>query len=153
MSTANYRPGCASNTDFANDHDVFSYGTESSVGVVTAVANVATQGNGARHALYAAEEKTPALIIQNAAGKETAFSPYEWNGLPRKKVQKDPHGGVTSVYEGVLLSDLLRAAGVTLGKELRGPLLAAYVLAEAKDGLCVIYSIGEIDPVREMRKS
>ena len=46
----------------------------------------------------------------------------------------------------MLLPDLLLAAGVTLGKELRGPLLAAYVLAEAPDGYRVVYSIGEIDP-------
>jgi hypothetical protein len=46
----------------------------------------------------------------------------------------------------VLLPDLLRAAGATFGKELRGPLLAAYVLAEAKDGYRVVYSIGEVDP-------
>jgi hypothetical protein len=87
------------------------------------------------HALCAADERAPALVVQNAAGKITAFSPAAWSKLPQKKVEaKDPHSGVTSVYEGVLLSDLVRAAGAPLGKELRGPLLAAYVLAEAKDG-------------------
>ena len=108
---------------------------------------VALLVGGALHALCAAEEKAPALSVRNAAGKETVLGPAEWGKLPQKKIQaKDPHSAVTSVYEGVLLSDLLRAAGVTLGKELRGPLLAAYVLAEAKDGYRVVYSIGEIDP-------
>ena len=122
MSTANSRSGRASTANFATDHDVFSYGTESSTGVVTAVANVAIEGNGARHALYAAEEKAPALSVRNAAGKETVLGPAEWGKLPQKKIQaKDPHSAVTSVYEGVLLSDLLRAAGVTLGKVAPGP--------------------------------
>jgi hypothetical protein len=99
------------------------------------------------HAPSAAEEKTPTLTLLNASGKETTFSPAEWGKLPPKKIKaKDPHSGVTSLYEGVLLSDLVRAAGAPLGKELRGPLLAAYVLAEGKDGYRVVYSIGEIDP-------
>ena len=99
------------------------------------------------HAFCAADEKARALVVRNAAGKETAISAVAWGKLPQKKIQaKDPHSGLTSDYEGVLLADLLRAAGVTLGKELRGPRLAAYVLAEAADGYRVVYSIGEIDP-------
>jgi hypothetical protein len=95
----------------------------------------------------ASDEKAPPLIVQNAAGKEKAFGSAELGNLPPKKIRaKDPHSGVTADYEGVLLADLLRAAGVTLGKELRGPFLATYVLAEAKDGYRVVYSIGEIDP-------
>jgi hypothetical protein len=102
---------------------------------------------GAMHAHCAADDGAPALIVQNAAGKERAFGPAVWGKLPQKKIQaKDPHSGLTSIYEGVLLSDLVRAAGASLGKELRGPFLAAYVLAEAKDGYRVVYSIGEVDP-------
>ena len=108
---------------------------------------------GGIYSFCAPDEKASALVVRNAAGKETAFSPAELGKLPQMKIQaKDPHSGLTSDYEGVLLPDLLRAAGVTLGKELRGPLLAAYVLAEAADGYRVIYSIGEIDPAREMCK-
>ena len=102
---------------------------------------------GGIHALCAADERATALVLQNAAGKETTVSPPVWGKLPQKKMEaKDPHSGVTSVYEGVLLSDLVRAAGAPLGEELRGPLLAGYVLAEAKDGYRVVYSIGEVDP-------
>jgi hypothetical protein len=101
----------------------------------------------AMHALCAADERASALIVQNAAGKQTTIGPVIWGKLPQKKIEaKDPHSGVTAVYEGVLLSDLVRAAGAPLGKELRGPLLASYVLAEAKDGYRVVYSIGEVDP-------
>jgi hypothetical protein len=120
--------------------------TASSTGVVTGATNLAIVLGGAMPAFYVAEKKAPALIVRNSAGKEMAFGPAEWDDLPQNGVHKAAHSGVTSVYEGVLLSDLLGAAGVTLGKELRGPLLAAYVLAEAKDGFRVVYSIGEIDP-------
>jgi hypothetical protein len=89
----------------------------------------------------------PLLIVKNAEGIETKFTADAWAKLPRQKVRaKDPHSASTFEYEGVLLPDLLKAAGVTFGKDLKGPRLAAYVLAEAKDGYRVIYSIGEIDP-------
>lgn len=111
------------------------------------VAVLAILFGGAIQSFCDVNEKAPPLIVRNGAGKETTFSPAEWGNLPQKKIQaKDPHSGVPSDYEGVLLADLLRAAGVTLGKELRGPLLASYVLAEAKDGYRVVYSLGEIDP-------
>jgi hypothetical protein len=99
--------------------------------------------------LYAGHEadSDTVLVVKNAEGKETKFTTSEWAKLPRQKISaKDPHSGATFDYEGVLLPELLRAAGVTFGKDLKGPRLAAYVLAEAKDGYRVVYSIGEIDP-------
>ncbi len=54
--------------------------------------------------------------------------------------------GVTSVYQGVWLHDVLVKAGVPQGERLRGKALAGYVLAEAKDGYQVLFSLGEVDP-------
>jgi hypothetical protein len=89
----------------------------------------------------------PLLVVKNAEGKETRLTAAEWAKLPQQKVRaKDPHSGATFEYEGVFLPDVLKAAGITFGKDLKGPRLAAYVLAEAKDGYRVIYSIGEVDP-------
>jgi hypothetical protein len=89
----------------------------------------------------------PLLVVKNVEGKETKFGADEWAKLPRQKVRaKDAHSGATFEFEGVSLPDVLRAAGVTFGKDLKGPRLAAYVLAEAKDGYRVVYSIGEVDP-------
>jgi hypothetical protein len=89
----------------------------------------------------------PALLVRNAAGKETKFSVEDLAKLPQTKIEaKDPHSGVTAEYEGVLLHELLGAGGATFGKDLRGPLLASYVLATAKDGYRVVFSIGEVDP-------
>jgi DMSO/TMAO reductase YedYZ molybdopterin-dependent catalytic subunit len=66
--------------------------------------------------------------------------------MPRKKLSVvNPHDQKTEVYEGVLLEELLRKAGVAHGENLRGPAMASYVLAEAADGYRVVFSLAELD--------
>jgi hypothetical protein len=86
------------------------------------------------------------LKVVNQAGKLTAFSPKDFAKLRRQQVKAKDHLGVMATYEGAALADLLRAADVTLGKELKGPLLANCLLVEAKDGYRVVFSLPEIDP-------
>jgi DMSO/TMAO reductase YedYZ molybdopterin-dependent catalytic subunit len=54
--------------------------------------------------------------------------------------------GRTITYAGVRAADVLTRAGAPLGRELRGEALATYVLATAKDGYQVVFSLGELDP-------
>jgi hypothetical protein len=104
-------------------------------------------GNANSSALPQKSDATPSLVVRNAAGKETKFGLEDLAKLPQKKIEaKDPHSGVAAEYEGVLLNELLSAGGATFGRDLRGPLLASYVLAQAKDGYRVVFSIGEVDP-------
>jgi hypothetical protein len=55
------------------------------------------------------------------------------------------HEKKAEVYEGVLLEELLHRAGVPHGEQLRGPLMAAHVIAEAEDGYRVAFSLAELD--------
>ncbi|WP_419701353.1 molybdopterin-binding protein [Mucilaginibacter sp. NFX135] len=48
-------------------------------------------------------------------------------------------------YSGVILSEILKAAGVTLGPELKGENLTKYLLVEASDGYQVIFALAELD--------
>jgi hypothetical protein len=67
--------------------------------------------------------------------------------LPRKAVvAHNPHSNTDEKYEGVLLADLLTKYGAPLGKDLRGPALANYVVATGADGYKVVYSLAELDP-------
>src|SRR5215470_1478456 len=67
--------------------------------------------------------------------------------MPRLSVEvREPHKGEIQHYDGVRLSDVLLKAGVQLGNKLRGRGLATYVVAEAKDGYAVVFSIAELDP-------
>jgi DMSO/TMAO reductase YedYZ molybdopterin-dependent catalytic subunit len=67
-------------------------------------------------------------------------------GMPRKTLRVDnPHSKKTEVYEGVLVEDLLKKAGVPQGEQLRGPAMATYVLVEAADNYRVIFSLAEFN--------
>jgi hypothetical protein len=65
--------------------------------------------------------------------------------LPRETVSIPEQDGTKVAYEGVPLREVLKRAGVPLGKELRGKALSSYVLARAHDGYQVLFSLGEID--------
>ena len=86
------------------------------------------------------------LIVVVDASKPLTLKPAELAAMPRTTITvKQPDGrGVT--HEGVLVAELLRRAGVPLGKALRGEAMATYVVASATDGYRVIFSLAELDP-------
>lgn len=65
--------------------------------------------------------------------------------MPRAKVETISNG-ITTVYEGVLVSDVLKKAGAPTGPAMRGAALAGYMIAWASDGYRVVFSLGELDP-------
>jgi hypothetical protein len=65
--------------------------------------------------------------------------------MPRETVSVSDQDGTKVNYEGVALREILKRAGVPLGKDLRGKALASYVLATAHDGYQVVFSLGEMD--------
>jgi len=54
--------------------------------------------------------------------------------------------GTKSTYDGVPLRDLLSKAGAPFGKQLHGKNMTAYVLATARDGYQVVFTLAELDP-------
>jgi DMSO/TMAO reductase YedYZ molybdopterin-dependent catalytic subunit len=66
--------------------------------------------------------------------------------MPRKTLKvMNPHENKEETYEGVLLPELLKRAGVPQGAQLRGAAMATYVQADAADGYRVIFSLAELD--------
>ena len=65
--------------------------------------------------------------------------------LPRTTVDVQEDGR-TLTYEGVLVGELLKRAGVPLGSELRGDAVATYIVATASDGYRAVFSLAELDP-------
>jgi DMSO/TMAO reductase YedYZ molybdopterin-dependent catalytic subunit len=87
------------------------------------------------------------LVIGGDVPKPLTLSVAEFKQLPdRVTVVRTEQTGDTK-YEGVLVSELLKRAGVTLGQGMGRQTIAAYLLASATDGYQVIFAMGEIDPV------
>ena len=87
-----------------------------------------------------------ALKVADETGKEVTLSPEALAKLPRQSVKVKDRRANPATYEGVALGEVLRSAGVTLGKDLRGPLLANCLLVEAGDGYRVAFALPEVDP-------
>src|SRR5580700_3844824 len=66
--------------------------------------------------------------------------------MPRKTLKVDnAHSKKTEVYEGVLVEDLLKKAGVAQGEAMRGQAMATYVLADAADDYRVVFALAEFN--------
>src|SRR5258706_4444925 len=89
---------------------------------------------------------TAELRIGGAVATPLVLTVADLKNMERKKLSVvNPHDKKAEAYEGVLLEDLLRKAGVPQGENLRGPSMATYVLAEAEDGYRVVFSLAELD--------
>jgi len=75
---------------------------------------------------------------------ERTFTETDFSNLQRHHVNLNEHGTAIE-YEGVLLRDVLERAGAPLGKDLKGKALSTYILATARDGYAVVYTLAEMD--------
>jgi hypothetical protein len=94
----------------------------------------------------AQEPATKELQFVDESGRQRAITADDLAKLSRVTAKVTDRDGQMAEYEGVRLSDLLQQLGVMLGKDLRGPRVANYVLLEAADGYRVTLAIGEVDP-------
>ena len=90
---------------------------------------------------------TAELKISGAVSTPLTLSVADLKKMPRKTLSVvNPHNKKTEIYEGVLLEELLRRAGVAQGEHLRGAVMATYVVAEAEDGYRVVFSLASSTP-------
>ena len=66
--------------------------------------------------------------------------------MPRQTMAAKSEDGTTIQYEGVLLRDILKRAGVLQEKHLTGKTLASYILVKARDGYDVVLTLAELEP-------
>ena len=95
--------------------------------------------------LLPAQEVQPSIQVTGAVKQALTLTADDLAKMPRASV-RTTNNGMETVYDGVWLHEVLKAAGVPQGSELRGKALASYVLAEAQDGYQVVFSLGELDP-------
>jgi DMSO/TMAO reductase YedYZ molybdopterin-dependent catalytic subunit len=85
-----------------------------------------------------------ALAVAGDVPTPLMLSATDLKALPRTKVEVTDEGRVVT-YEGVLVGEILKKAGVALGADLRGDAVATYVTASAADGYRVVFSLPELD--------
>lgn len=95
--------------------------------------------------LGGAPPTTAQSLDLRGSGRTSTVSARDWAGLERHQVTLAAHGA-SRVYEGPLLIDVLRHAGLASAGPLRGADLSRAVLVRASDGYTVAYGLGELDP-------
>lgn len=85
------------------------------------------------------------LTVAGDVRTALTLSAADLKALPRTRVETKDDGR-TVVYEGVLVGELLKRAGVPVGAELRGNAVASYVVVSATDGYQAVFSVAELDP-------
>jgi len=89
---------------------------------------------------------TPELRISGAVSTPLVLTVADLKKMSRKTLAVvNPHDKKKETYEGVLLEEILRSAGVPQGEQLRGSSMATYVVAEGQDGYRVVFSLAELD--------
>src|SRR5262245_52381354 len=92
-----------------------------------------------------AQQPTPTISVTGAVAQPLSLTVADLGALPRATASISGNG-MTTTYEGVWVSDVLKKAGVPMGSALRGAALSTYVIAAASDGYQVLFSIAELDP-------
>jgi DMSO/TMAO reductase YedYZ molybdopterin-dependent catalytic subunit len=86
-----------------------------------------------------------ALTVSGDVKEQVTVTPADIKSMPRTTVKVNEEGREVT-YEGVLVAEILKKAGVPLGRDMSGGAVASYVLAGAKDGYQVVFSVAELDP-------
>jgi len=87
----------------------------------------------------------PSLKVTGEVIKPLELSPADIAKMPRVNASVKERDGVTRMYTGVPVTEILSLAGVTMGKQLRGENLSKYLLVTSADGYQVVFSLAELD--------
>ncbi|HWF37213.1 MAG TPA: molybdopterin-dependent oxidoreductase [Candidatus Acidoferrales bacterium] len=105
-----------------------------STGATLAQSNTAAPASGA------------ALTVSGDVSNPLTLSLDALKNMPRKTIHvNNEHAQEEEVYEGVALAAILKQAGVPQGGQIRGKVMASYVLAQGGDGYQVLFSLPELD--------
>ena len=91
-------------------------------------------------------ESDVVLVVDGAVEHNLKLGFADLAQFPRQRLRATDELGKESLFEGVLVAEILRSAGVKFAKDLRGKRLADYLLAETADGYRVVFALPEFDP-------
>ena len=86
------------------------------------------------------------LRVRGEVPRELGLTASDFTRLPRQTIRAKDHEGKEADFAGVPLVEVLKAAGLKFGQDLRGPALATYLVVEASDGYRAVFALPELDP-------
>lgn len=113
--------------------------------VLMGAAPCATHAQAATTNAQASSSQPESVTVTGAVTTPLTLTARELSAMPRVEARTTSNG-IETVYSGVMLSEVLKRAGVPFGTGMRGGTLAGYVVAAASDGYKVVFSLGELDP-------
>jgi DMSO/TMAO reductase YedYZ molybdopterin-dependent catalytic subunit len=87
-----------------------------------------------------------ALHVSGEVPNHLDLSLIDIAAFQRQTIRVTDDKGTQAEYGGVPVAEILKKAGAPLDKELKGPNMAAGLLASAPDGYRVLFSLAEFDP-------
>jgi len=94
----------------------------------------------------AAAQSQASLQLVSESGAITELAIDSLRAQPQVELRGRIHDGPELVFRGPALDAVLALAGAPQGHDVRGPALRLVVLAEARDGYAVVYSLAELSP-------
>ena len=91
------------------------------------------------------ETKESVVKVTGEVTNPLTIGPAELQQYKQTTVTRKDRDGKVHIYSGVIVSEILTKAGVTLGADLHGKNLVKYLLGEASDGYQVLFALAELD--------
>jgi len=89
---------------------------------------------------------TTTVRVTGKVERPLVLGEVDLQALPHKHLAVTDEKGAPVTYDGVPVVELLRKAGVPLGRQLKGPQMKLYVIVDAADGYQAVFALPEFDP-------
>ncbi|HEY9002402.1 MAG TPA: molybdopterin-dependent oxidoreductase [Mucilaginibacter sp.] len=94
---------------------------------------------------YTAKAQTASVKISGEVATPLTINDDDLHKYTQTTVSRKDHDGKDHTYTGVILAEILKKAGATLGPDLKGKNLAKYILVTASDNYQVVFALAELD--------
>ena len=99
-----------------------------------------------------ANGQTSALIVDGQGGSRLTLSLEDVRTMGHQRIEVEDQGG-RAIYEGVPLTEILRRAGVNIGRApLQGKALTSVLFVTGLDGFQAVFALAELDQAATDRR-
>lgn len=95
--------------------------------------------------INASAQEKPSVKVHGEVKTPLTLTSEDLSKMKRVTAMLKDHDGKEISYTGVPVQEILEKAGATMGKDLRGPNLAKYLLVKCADGYKVVLALAELD--------